>query len=61
MVGIEDKADRGAEPDAELKELLRQNYRRTTWTFIAALVAVILSIVSIVLSVAAIFVLAGAD
>ena len=58
VVDTEDQVARQADPNSELVELLRRNYRRTTWTLIVAIAAVILSAVSIVISVAAFFVLA---
>ena len=43
-----------AEPDAEVKQLLERHYRRRTWTLVAAVAAVTLSVVSIIISVAVI-------
>jgi hypothetical protein len=50
---------RGLETDADLKLLLERNYRRTTWTLIAAVVAIITSTISILATVASAFVLSG--
>jgi hypothetical protein len=61
VVGTEDPVARQADPNSELVELLRRNYRRTRWTLIVAVAALILSVVSIVISVAAFFVLATLD
>ena len=61
VIDIKDQATRRAEGNSELVELLRRNYRRTTWTLIVAIAAVILSAVSIVMSVATFFVLATPD
>ena len=61
VVDTEDQAARQADPNSELVELLRRNYRRTTWTLIVAIVAVILGVVSIAMSVAVFFVLATLD
>ena len=61
VVDTKDQVARQADANSELVELLRRNYRRTTWTLIVAIAAVILSAVSIVISVAAFFVLAAPD
>jgi hypothetical protein len=61
MVDRKGQIPQQAEPDAELKQLLERHYRRTTWTLVAAVAAVILSVISIIMSVAAFFVLSGLD
>jgi hypothetical protein len=61
IVDTEDQPARQAEANSEVLELLGRNYRRTTWTLIVAVAALILSVVSIVMSVAAFIMLATPD
>ena len=61
VVNTEDQATRQGDPNSEILELLRRNYRRSRLTLFVAVAAILLSVVSIVISVAAFVVLATHD